>query len=157
MNIEHLLSSAQTLANSNQGRPRRTDLRRACSNIYYAMFHCLCEHVANQLAGRSRRNSKSWVIFYRHLGHGEAKKALMGRDVLNLDPAVSRFATHFKYMQEVRHTADYDPSPFTYTRNQVNGFKSQAEIAISDLQAVIVANADLHAEFAALLIQKSRT
>ena len=41
MNPENFISTARELIPTGQGKPRNTDLRRAVSTAYYAMFHCL--------------------------------------------------------------------------------------------------------------------
>ena len=53
MDPDHLLQVATDLAETNPGRPRRTDLCRAVSTTYYAMFHCLARSCADRLAGRA--------------------------------------------------------------------------------------------------------
>ena len=52
---DHLLQIATDLAEINTRRPRRTDLCRALSTVYYALFHCLARTCADSMAGRSWR------------------------------------------------------------------------------------------------------
>ena len=53
MDPDHLVQLAADLAEINPRRPRRTDLCRAVSTTYYALFHCLARTCADRLAGRA--------------------------------------------------------------------------------------------------------
>lgn len=94
-----------------RGRPRQTELRRAISAAYYAMFHTLAACCANQLAGATpaSRNQAAWRQIYRALEHGYAR-AQCERAISGKFPAGIRdFARQFVSMQFERQNADYDP------------------------------------------------
>ena len=57
---DHLLQIATDLAEINTRRPRRTDLCRALSTVYYALFHCLARTCADSMAGRA-----AWLAIVR--------------------------------------------------------------------------------------------
>ena len=112
MRPDDLLRIAAGLAESGAGRPRRTDLCRATSTAYYALFHCLAKTCADMLAGRSpaKRRQPAWRQAYRALDHGEAKKRCERNRAMQRFPAGIRdFAETFASLQSKRHMADYDP------------------------------------------------
>ena len=80
MSPDDLLSMAEGLATGavahSRGRPRRTDLNRAISAIYYALFHTLAAYGADLLVGRTKglRSEPAWRQVYRALEHGKARK-----------------------------------------------------------------------------------
>ena len=117
MDPRDLLSIAHELAGGlvggRRGRPRQTELRRALSAAYHAMFHTLASFCANQLAGSTpvRRRSPAWVQAYRALEHGRARDRLMNSSGMSQFPDEYRdFGQQFVNMQDVRHSADYDPT-----------------------------------------------
>lgn len=123
INPEHLIEQAEALSQTLSRRPRETDLRRAISNAYYAMFHSLAKEVADELVGVTRRRAKEYNIVYRSLEHGRAKdlcrdltKTTLPQKYSGLAPAggfcadITQFCTAFADLQERRHAADYDPS-----------------------------------------------
>ena len=116
MRPDDLLRIAADLAEGGAGRPRRTDLCRATSTAYYALFHCLARTCADMLAGRSgtNRSQSAWHQVYRALDHGEAKKRCEQNHIMRRFPAGIRdFAETFASLQSKRHLADYDPdAPF---------------------------------------------
>lgn len=72
---DHLLQIATDLAEINTRRPRRTDLCRALSTVYYALFHCLARTCADSMAGRAVvvGDRPMWRRVYRALEHRQAK------------------------------------------------------------------------------------
>ena len=108
-----LIATARLLAiNPRQGCPPETDLRRAVSTAYYAMFHSLAECCANTIAGgrEANRGSDAWLRVYRALEHGTAKRRCDDRaEILKFPAEIRRFATTFSEMQQRRHLADYAP------------------------------------------------
>ena len=114
MNPSDLISIARRLAagGGRRGRPRQTDLCRAVSASYYAMFHDLARNGADLLAGitRGSRSQPAWEQAYRALEHGHAKNQCQNSSAMSQFPAeVREFADHFVYMQRYRHHADYAP------------------------------------------------
>ena len=94
------------------GRPRETNLRRAVSAAYYALFHCLAQCCADTLVGGagSDRSQPAWNQAYRALQHRTARRRCERRAVITRFPdEIQDFASHFAYMQAKRHDADYNP------------------------------------------------
>ena len=114
MDPNNLISVARQLAagqvGRRQGRPRQTDLCRAISNSYYALFHTLARCGADELAGKTRasRSQPAWEQIYRGLEHGHARNQCQNHAVITrFPPEIREFAEHFLLMQRHRHRADY--------------------------------------------------
>ncbi|MCY4232684.1 MAG: hypothetical protein OXE59_02930 [Bacteroidetes bacterium] len=62
----HLIEIAVNLALGEGSKPRQSELPRAVSSAYYAMFHCICQTHADVLSGASpkNRNNKAWLQAY---------------------------------------------------------------------------------------------
>lgn len=105
------------MTSSIKGRPIQTELRRAVSNAYYAMFHCLARCCADTMVGGTgaNRSPDAWRQVYRALQHGLAKDACSNKAMVKKFPrAIQDFATQFVTMQKKRHHADYDPTGIYY-------------------------------------------
>ena len=115
MQWDDLLSTAEELvtgAGKNR-RPRQSNLRRAASTAYYAMFHCLANCCATTLVGgpNADRSEPAWRQVYRALEHGVARNNCTNKNFLSKFPQdIEDFAHLFVSLQEKRHLADYDPS-----------------------------------------------
>ena len=114
MNPPHLIAIARQLAarEGRRGRPRQTDLCRAISAAYYAMFHTLARCGADLLAGATRagRSQPAWEQTYRALEHGHARNQCRNQSMVSRFPLdIQDFAEHFVEMQRYRHYADYAP------------------------------------------------
>ena len=108
-------------AGPRRGRPNQTDLRRAVSAAYYALFHTLAATCSDQLAGPGRSSSvqAAWRQTYRALEHGHARNQITRKSALQrFPPDIVDFADHFKVMQDLRQAADYDPDA-SFDRRQV--------------------------------------
>lgn len=114
MVAEELIGIARRLASdSSGGGPTETELRRAVSSAYYAMFHTLCAACADALAGPdpASRDPESWLLVYRALEHGYARNRFSNDAAMGRFPdAIGSFGGHFIKMQARRQAADYDPS-----------------------------------------------
>jgi uncharacterized protein (UPF0332 family) len=129
-----LLSTARKLARS-ANRPRQTDLKRAVSTAYYAIFNFLAKECADILVGTGQaRNYPCWRQVHRALDHGFAKNACERVANLRFPSQIVQFATAFIAMQEQRHTADYDPTS-RFTRAEVISLIDGVEQAITDYKA----------------------
>jgi uncharacterized protein (UPF0332 family) len=129
-----LLSTARKLARS-ASRPRQTDLTRAVSTAYYALFGFLAKECADLLVGTGQaRNLSCWRHVHRALDHGFAKSSCERVASLRFPPQIVQFATTFIAMQEQRHTADYDPTS-RFTRAEVISLIDGVEQAIADYKA----------------------
>lgn len=121
---------------SGTSKPRQTNLRRACSSTYYALFHTLCDCCAGTLVGV--KTKRAWAEAYRFLDHGPTKNKCNDQKVMKLfPPEIQDFANMFSAMQIKRHDADYDPTAFFY--------KSEVEADITAAKGAIIAfkNANL--------------
>ena len=141
MNSGDLLRIARYLAagsvGSGRGRPRQTDLCRAVSTAYYAMFHALAQCCADLLAGSTpnARSNPAWRQTYRALEHGLARQQCSNQAVMRrFPPEIRRFGDVFVAMQRERHAADYDPG-ITFSRDRVRQFVDQVEDAIAEFNA----------------------
>ena len=122
MQPRDLVASARKLVGKGKiGKPRQSDLKRAMSTAYYAMFHALCRNTADCLVGKTKisRSQGAWRQAYRAVDHGHAKKQCKHQAVMRKFPAeIQDFANQFAEFQEKRHKADYDPSS-KLTRHEV--------------------------------------
>lgn len=142
MNPSDLIDSARQRAGGvapfPRGRPRQTDLQRAVSDAYYAMFHALATCCANTLVGTSHvaRRQPEWRQIYRALEHGYARQQCSNhRALARFPPAIQRFGRHFTGSQQLRHLADYDPDS-SFTRREVLQFINETEQIIQAFEHV---------------------
>ena len=141
MNSRDLIRIARHLAagsvGSRRGRPRQTDLCRAVSAAYYALFHALAKCCADMLAGSvpATRNQMSWRQTYRALEHGPARERCSSQvGMRRFSPEIQRFAETFVNMQRLRQDADYDPH-VTFDRSRVRQFVDRAADTITGFEA----------------------
>ena len=120
---------------SGRGRPRQTDLRRAISAAYYALFHALAATAANTLIGADRRGGIEplWARTYRTLEHGYARSQCNSAEIGLFSPAIRDFAAKFVDMQSQRHDADYNPGRI-FTRPQVMTLIDEVEEIIVEFE-----------------------
>lgn len=142
MNPDDLLNIAENLASGSigprLGRPRQTELRRAVSATYYALFHTLAINSADLLVGNrtSTRTRQAWRQVYRALDHGRAKRQCTNQQTLNRFPQeIQKFADHFVMLQAQRHMADYDPLE-QFSRSSVSQLVEETKSAITEFQTV---------------------
>ncbi|MGU3283539.1 hypothetical protein [Methylobacterium mesophilicum] len=148
-----LLGTARRLAKASVGRPRQSDLKRAISTAYYALFHALARDCADRLAGTGRdRPDKAWRHTYRALNHGDARSACKQLRSLGFPNDLIRVGDVFQGLQVQRHSADYDPT-HRVTRADALTAIAQAEDGIAKLEAT--ASKDRIA-FAVQLLLKQR-
>jgi hypothetical protein len=115
---DDLVDIAARLAGLEEGKPRQASLRRAVSTAYYALFHALAALCANELIG-----SKPWEVYspiYRTMDHGRAKDVFR-RIASGRGRHIALIGETFILLQETRHWADYDPSPFRIGRTKSLG------------------------------------
>ena len=127
------IATARELADANRtGRPRETNLRRAVSTTYYALFHCLASCCADTIAGDSpaNRDTLAWNQAYRALEHGIARKRCENKDLRErFPPEIKDFAQQFADLQIKRHRADYDPGT-NFSKKEVIQYIHAAENVI---------------------------
>ena len=160
MTATDYIATARDLAGANSAaKPRETNLRRAVSTTYYAIFHCMAAFGADLLAGDSSadRNNSAWRQAYRALDHGNAKTRCESAEIARFPVAIRNLAKSFIAMQKKRHYADYDPAT-TYNGKSVT--KSAVVQDIRNAETVIrhvgsVSKKDLRA-FAIFVLLKHR-
>lgn len=137
INSAHLLDIARGLSSSHYRRPRQSDLRRAISTIYYALFHVACKNCADSFVGRRGPGNKAWRQVYRSIHHGNAKERYSRKDTNLFPQPIINFANEFIQLQAKRHEADYDPQA-KFTRSEVLNYLSTAEVAIDEFYTIDV-------------------
>ena len=112
MQPEDFISLARYMLCQEGGKPSNASLRRSLSTVYYAMFHTLAKTGADLLIGELNTpcSEQAWRRVYRGLDHGRAKLACRNQNIMSKFPSsIQEFGSFFVEMQEVRHSADYDP------------------------------------------------
>lgn len=139
VDAHELIRIARALASgalgSGRGRPRQSELRRAVSMAYYAMFHALAKQSADMLVGATRgnRSQRAWRQAYRSLEHGLAA-AQCKRPIIRRFPVeIQEFGEKFADNQQLRHAADYDPDA-SFTRIETLRLIDVADSAIWDFE-----------------------
>ena len=132
--LDFILTARDLVESGRRGRPRETNLRRASSAAYYAMFHCLAESCADMIAGatRARRSQQAWRQTYRALNHSSIRRRINRREFRRFPSEIREFAALFISMQSKRHTADYDPAPdIQFTKSAaLNDIRKAEEVII---------------------------
>ena len=136
MNPRDLIRIARQMASGaigqGRGRPRQTELRRAISAAYYALFHALALCCANRLAGPTR-NHPVWIQTYRALEHGHARNQCDNQTTMGGFPQeIQNFGRSFVLLQGQRQRADYAPE-VTFSRGRVLQLIDEAEAAMEAL------------------------
>ena len=112
MRPSDFIATARDLAAGTTGRrPRQTNLRRAVSTAYYALFHCLADCCADMLVGGpgANRSAPAWRQTYRALQHGTVRQRCSNPIIERFPGEIQAFAGRFIDMQRKRESADYDP------------------------------------------------
>jgi uncharacterized protein (UPF0332 family) len=163
---EHLLEQADKLITPpNNGAPRQTDLRRAISNAYYAVFHTVLTEVADEIVGKTRRAKPQYALVYRSIAHSSlrtlclaAKEKSLAEKYAKYAPRgefsdeIRAFATAFLDLFEKRHLADYDPL-FKAKKSDVILHVATARAAIAKLKK---SKPDIRKAFCTLLVFSPR-
>ena len=126
------METAKRLVELGLASGRQSDLKRAVSTAYYALFHALARNAADCLAGTDGEAGKSWAHVHRALEHGFARKACEQAVKLDFPESIARCAVLFVELQERRHAADYDFG-FTLTVPEAESAIALAEEAIAAL------------------------
>ena len=150
-----VVTARKLLRKGQKGPMRQSDLKRALSTAYYAMFHALCWNCSDSFIGKTKssRSQPAWRQAYRAVDHGFAKNQCKnGAIMVRFPQEFQDFANKFVELQERRHAADYDPFS-KFTRRGVYTAIDAADAAIKELEAS--ANKDKRA-FAAWTVMKNR-
>ena len=137
MNPHELIALARALVNGvivGASVPAtQTELRRAVSCAYYAMFHSLAASNADTLVGASPtvRRRWAWQQTYRAIDHRPARNRLNSTNLGNRFPrTIHEFGIIFAEAQQARHSADYDPHG-EFSATDVGDLISRVETAIN--------------------------
>lgn len=117
MRPNDFIATARDLVVGTAGRrPRQTNLRRAVSTTYYALFHCLAGCCADMLVGGAgaNRSAQAWRQAYRALQHTTARQRCTNQVIRRFPSEIQAFAVRFTDMQRKRESADYDPDGTFY-------------------------------------------
>ena len=117
MGPDDFIATARDLAEgTSRGRPRQTNLRRAVSTTYYALFHCMAICCADMLVGGvgANRSAAAWRQAYRALQHTTARQRCAQPTIKRFPNDIQDFAIEFVAMQRKRESADYDPDGTFY-------------------------------------------
>ena len=127
------IRTARDLTTTSPRRPRETNLRRAVSTTYYAMFHCLAGSCADLIVGGAgaNRSKHAWRQAYRALDHRTARKRCESQDIRQFPVEIQDFANVFTDAQKKRHLADYDPYAILSKPAVIQGIQ-EAETVIRD-------------------------
>lgn len=148
---------------SRRGRPLETDLRRAISTAYYALFHCLANCCADTIVGGtgSNRSGTAWNQAYRALDHGLTRRRCVSRSgIARFPPDIQKFADFFVLMQAMRHLADYDPDAkdapiWPLSRSAIIGIINDVEDVIRRFNQAPIADRRAFAVYVLLSVRNS--
>lgn len=147
-----LIITAKELVGKPGGKPRQSNLKRALSTAYYALFHTLARCCADVMIGTNSQTKKAWQQVYRALDHNFAKNACQHGNISRFPLEIQDFANAFVTLQSKRHSADYDPYSKIY--------KSQVLVDLANAETVIIgiksAPAKHRKAFAAWVLLKQR-
>ena len=112
-------------------RITETDLRRAYSDLYYALFHKLCDTVASAVPMRPdfAPSREVYTALYRSVDHGTIERQCRDRKIDRFGPAMTKFAQQFIAFKDVRELADYDP----LAKFEISSVRTAIQIAESVL------------------------
>lgn len=155
MQPRNFLSTAETLLKTGNGAPSLTNLRRAQSTIYYALFHCLARDCADMLIGTqgANRSKKAWLQVYRALHHGRAWERCNDVNKFGFPDSVKEFAAQFRSFQLKRENADYDPT-LKLTKGEVQIDLEVARQTVTDYKLESIKHRRAFAAF--ILLEKRK-
>jgi hypothetical protein len=150
-----LLESARGSIRPSDGSiPTQSDLKRAVSTVYYALFHYIAQDCADALAGGGAKTlSRTAAQVYRSLDHRDIASACSKAQQLSFGfpKEVVELARNFDETLKARHRADYDPSS-SFVLPQVETKLRDVETAIA---AHAAADRDDRRAFAILIAVKA--
>ena len=152
MIADDLLDIARRLA---AGSPTQTDLRRAVSCVYYALFHAVAQSNADTLVGDDpqSRDQAAWRQAYRALEHGYARQRCdQIRRGSRFSPTIQNLANYFVTAQSRRHRGDYDPDA-SFTQQEVLEAINQTYAIINAFRTVPITE---RRAFAVFILMRER-
>jgi hypothetical protein len=161
-----LLRLAAELAGegAGQGQPRNTNLRRATSSAYYALFHAIGLAVASgELPNASEAERHGYARYVTHTAVKQVCNWISGetpplhlRDIvdrLRSNQQLSAVASAFVALQEQRDAADYDHQA-DFTRPATLGYLGRARRAVALIESESATN-DFRAFYGLIALQTS--
>lgn len=106
-----LLQVAASRVNEESHRTE-ANLRRATSDLYYAVFHAICETLVGPLGNELARPgmADAYINIYRTPQHGYVERRCnIVAGSATFGPVIASFARHFMTMKNKRELADYHP------------------------------------------------
>lgn len=133
LNPDDCLKTAAVLLAVRRGKPRQSDVRRAVSTIYYALFHLVCRNAADCLIGTAGadRSGAAWQQVYRSVEHRFASNQCRQVVARGFPAGIAEFALAFVVFQEQRHAADCDPA--------ARFFRSETRLSLSPAESALAA------------------
>jgi hypothetical protein len=157
VHVELLETARKLLCAVTDQPPTRTDLRRAVSTAYYALFHFVSFSCVNDMLGGGTKNlGRAKLQAYRSLEHRDVLTACEMAKIPKYDfpQQIKTFAAVFIDMQKRRAKADYSPEDADdFKLPHVEHLIGECEAAISLYQSV---DLDDRKAFAVLVTMKSR-
>ena len=103
-----LFATAATLLSKRPGL-FNSDIRRAASTTYYAVFHQLAKLCADLLVGdeNTPRGETAWRQAYRSLDHRKIADRFKHGTILNFPKEIQDFSVFFRKLQLRREECDY--------------------------------------------------
>lgn len=107
-----LLDVATRLLDGPEEDLTTSQLRRAASSLYYALFHTLSLHFANTLIGNDPTGglARAWVEVYRAMEHKNCAHSCRELATRNFPKKIKLLAADMLQLYEARLSADYDPT-----------------------------------------------
>jgi hypothetical protein len=138
----HLIDQACQLATpARKGKTRQTDLRRAVSSAYYAVFHALAASSADTLIGKASRGKVAYSLLYRAFEH-TPERYQRALKIASFGTGVRDFSATFVRLQKWRHLADYDPLE-RFDPSEVHAAIALAEDTVDNLDNLPNSERDL--------------
>src|ERR1700733_451735 len=107
--------------------------RRAVSTAYYAVFHALAKHCADEMLQPIARNSDEYERVYRALEHGTLKSAFSKRS----SKILRDIGDSIVGLQTERHRADYlPPVRNLFSISEAQKLVDQARKAVSEIESL---------------------
>ena len=160
MNPAELIALARALVNGiiadGPTSATQTELRRAVSCAYYAMFHTLAASNADTLVGATPADRQGWAWrqMYRAADHRPARNKLSRASLGRRFPlSIHAFGEAFALAQQQRHSADYDFGSEFYADDVIDLINS-VETAISTFNQT---PADVRRDLAIHIITTTRS
>lgn len=109
---DEFLQCARRRVNGPVAERTETDLRRATSDLYYALFHAVCGSLVEPLRTHTENPGfkEIFALLYRKPDHGRLeRKSRQALGATSLDPRFKRVAQQICGMKNKREDADYNP------------------------------------------------